>query len=80
MLLSLKKERNEQENQLVAARGELNLLLSLPADARPELLLDESMLKQLDLSQLSYADLMARMTGRPDLKLAYLYPCFAGEP
>lgn len=66
MLLSLKKERNEQENQLVAARGELNLLLSLPADARPELLLDESMLKQLDLSQLSYADLMARMTGRPD--------------
>ena len=38
MLLSLKKERNEQENQLVAARGELNLLLSLPADARPELL------------------------------------------
>ena len=72
MLLSLKKERNEQENQLVAARGELNLLLSLPADARPELLLDESMLKQLDLSQLSYADLMARMTGRPDLKLAVL--------
>ena len=42
MLLSLKKERNEQENQLVAARGELNLLLSLPADARPELLLDET--------------------------------------
>src|SRR5699024_4529789 len=73
MLLSLKKERNEQENQLVAARGELNLLLSLPADARPELLLDESMLKQLDLSQLSYADLMARMTGRPDLKLARAY-------
>ena len=73
MLLSLKKERNEQENQLVAARGELNLLLSLPADARPELLLDESMLKQLDLSQLSYADLMARMTGRPDLKLARTY-------
>ena len=70
---SQKKERNEQENQLVAARGELNLLLSLPADARPELLLDESMLKQLDLSQLSYADLMARMTGRPDLKLARTY-------
>ena len=68
MLLSLK-----QENQLVAARGELNLLLSLPADARPELLLDESMLKQLDLSQLSYADLMARMTGRPDLKLVRTY-------
>ena len=62
-----------RENQLVAARGELNLLLSLPADARPELLLDESMLKQLDLSQLSYADLMARMTGRPDLKLARTY-------
>ena len=70
MLLSLKKERNEQEYQLVAARGELNLLLSHPADARPELLLDESMLKQLDLSQLSYADLMARITGRPDLNLA----------
>ena len=31
------------------------------------------MLKQLDLSQLSYADLMARMTGRPDLKLARTY-------
>lgn len=70
MLLSLKKERNEQQNNLVAMRGELNLLLCLPADAQPDPVLDEDILKQLDLSQLSYADLSAKMFERPDLKIA----------
>ncbi len=70
MLLSLKKERNEQQNNLAAMRGELNLLLCLPADAQPDPVLDEDILKQLDLSQLSYADLSAKMSERPDLKMA----------
>lgn len=70
MLLSLNKEKNEQENNLATSRGELNLLLNLPTTAQPELLLDENMLKQLDLSHVPYADLTARMSERPDLKIA----------
>ncbi len=40
-------------------RGELNVLLNLPGDTMVELSLDEEVLKQLDLSQLSFADLKA---------------------
>ena len=35
-----------------------------------ELSLDEEVLKQLDLSQLSFADLKAMVNERPDLKIA----------
>lgn len=70
MLLSLKKERNEQENNLATSRGELNLLLNLPTTRQSELILDENILKQLDLSHIPYADLTAKMSERPDLKMA----------
>ncbi|MCL0184757.1 hypothetical protein M2T59_31575, partial [Klebsiella pneumoniae] len=59
MLFSLKKEKNERENELLTLRGELNVLLNLPGDTMVELSLDEEVLKQLDLSQLSFADLKA---------------------
>lgn len=70
MLLSLKKERNEKENELTVSRGELNLLLRLPADVRPELLLDEGIVERLDLTGVSYTGLATRMSERPDLKMA----------
>lgn len=70
MLFSLKKEKNEQENNLLTTRGELNLLLNLPGDAQVQLSLDEEVLQQLDLSQLSFADLKAIINERPDQKIA----------
>ena len=70
MLFSLKKEKNERENELLTLRGELNVLLNLPGDTMVELSLDEEVLKQLDLSQLSFADLKAMVNERPDLKIA----------
>ena len=70
MLFSLKKEKNERENELLTLRGELNVLLNLPGDTVIKLSLDEEVLKQLDLSQLSFADLKAMVNERPDLKIA----------
>ena len=43
---------------------------SLLRDTMVELSLDEEVLKQLDLSQLSFADLKAMVNERPDLKIA----------
>ena len=70
MLFSLKKEKNERENDLLTTRGELNLLLNLPEDTQVQLSLDEEGLQQLDLSQLSFADLKAIINERPDQKIA----------
>ena len=69
MLFSLRKEKNERENDLLTTRGELNLLLNLPEDTQVQLSLDEEVLQQLDLSQLSFADLKA-INERPDQKIA----------
>ena len=70
MLFSLKKEKNERESDLLTTRGELNLLLNLPEDTQVQLSLDEEVLQQLDLSQLSFADLKAIINERPDQKIA----------
>ena len=70
MLFSLRKEKNERENDLLTTRGELNLLLNLPEDTQVQLSLDEEVLQQLDLSQLSFADLQAIINERPDQKIA----------
>ena len=70
MLFSLKKEKNERENDLLTTRGELNLLLNLTEDTQVQLSLDEEVLQQLDLSQLSFADLKAIINERPDQKIA----------
>ncbi len=70
MLFSLRKEKNERENDLLTTRGELNLLLNLPEDTQVQLSLDEEVLQQLDLSQLSFADLEAIINERPDQKIA----------
>lgn len=70
MLFSLRKEKNERENDLLTTRGELNLLLNLPEDTQVQLSLDEEVLQQLDLSQLSFADLKAIINERSDQKIA----------
>ena len=70
MLFSLRKEKNERENDLLTTRGELNLLLNLPEDTQVQLSLDEEVLQQLDLSQLSFADLKAIINERPDQNIA----------
>lgn len=70
MLFSLRKEKNERENDLLTTRGELNLLLNLPEDTQVQLSLDEEVLQKLDLSQLSFADLKAIINERPDQKIA----------
>ena len=70
MLFSLKKEKNERESDLLTTRGELNLLLNLPEDTQVQRSLDEEVLQQLDLSQLSFADLKAIINERPDQKIA----------
>ena len=70
MLFSLRKEKNQRENDLLTTRGELNLLLNLPEDTQVQLSLDEEVLQQLDLSQLSFADLKAIINERPDQKIA----------
>ena len=69
LLFSLKKEKNGQENDLLTRRGELNLLLNLPGDQPLTPVLDEEVLRQIDLSHLSFADLKSIILERPDLKV-----------
>ena len=71
ILLSLRKEKNEQENNLVNLRGELNLLLSLPAGQDIDLLLDDDILKQVDTAAVPFADMDNMLSVRPDLKMAH---------
>ena len=69
-LLSLRKERQEAERQLVEMRGRLNLLLGAPAGQDRELVLDESILEKADLSAVSFADLGTMLDSRPDVRAA----------
>lgn len=69
-LLSLRKERQEAERQLVEMRGRLNLLLGAPAGHDRELVLDESILEKVDLSAVSFADLGTMLDSRPDVRAA----------
>lgn len=71
LLLSLRKERNDVENDLVGRQGELNLLLNIPAGQKTSLLLDDvGVLKQINLSTISFAEMSDMLAMRPDLKVA----------
>lgn len=71
LLLSLRKERNDVENNLVDRQGELNLLLNIPAGQKTSLLLDDvGVLKQINLSTISFAEMSGMLAMRPDLKVA----------
>ena len=71
LLLSLRKEKNELENNLIGLYGELNLLLSLPAGQEVTLLLDDEILKQVDAATVSFTDMSRMLSVRPDLKMAH---------
>lgn len=72
LLLSLRKERNDVENDLVGRQGELNLLLNIPAGQKTSLLLDDvGVLKQINLSTISFAEMSGMLAMRPDLKVAH---------
>ena len=71
LLLSLRKEKNELENNLVGLHGELNLLLSLPTGLEVTLLLDDEILKQVDAATVSFTDMSRMLSIRPDLKMAH---------
>lgn len=70
LLLSLKKEKTDMENDLVKQRGELSLLLNLPVEQDIELLFDDTVLKQLNLSMLPFPEMNEMLSSRPDLKIA----------
>ena len=70
LLLSLRKEKNELENNLIGLHGELNLLLSLPTGQEVTLLLDDEILKQVDAATVSFTDMSRMLSVRPDLKMA----------
>lgn len=71
LLLSLRKEKNELENNLVNLHGELNLLLNLPTGQEIKLLLDDDILKQVDSTTVSFTDMSNMLSVRPDLKMAH---------
>ena len=71
LLLSLRKEKNELENNLIGLYGELNLLLSLPTGQEVTLLLDDEILKQVDAATVSFTDMSRMLSVRPDLKMAH---------
>ena len=71
LLLSLRKEKNELENNLIGLHGELNLLLSLPTGQEVTLLLDDEILKQVDAATVSFTDMSRMLSVRPDLKMAH---------
>ena len=70
LLLSLQQERNDLSNELVTLQGDLRLLLGLKSSELLEPLFDESVLEHIDLDKLPFAELSARLSIRPDQKLA----------
>lgn len=71
LLLSLRKERNELENERIDRKAELNLLLNFPAGQEINLLLDDAVLKQINLNAISFTDMSNMLAVRPDLKMAH---------
>lgn len=70
LLLALRQEQDDLINQTTALSGELRLLLGINDQTQVEPVIDESALDRIDLSYISFADLLARLPERPDLKIA----------
>ena len=70
LLLALRQEQGDLINQTTALSGELRLLLGINDQTQVEPVIDESALDRIDLSYISFADLLARLPERPDLKIA----------
>lgn len=70
LLLALRQEQGDLINQTTVLSGELRLLLGINDQTQVEPVIDESALDRIDLSDISFADLLARLPERPDLKIA----------
>lgn len=70
LLLSLQQERNETSNQFISLQGDMKLLLGLNVTETFEPVLDESVLKQIDITSIPFIELNNRLAERPDLKMA----------
>lgn len=70
LLLALRQEQGNLINQTTALSGELRLLLGINDQTQVEPVIDESALDRIDLSDISFTDLLARLPERPDLKIA----------
>lgn len=70
LVLALRQEQGDLINQTTALSGELRLLLGINDQTQVEPVIDESALDRIDLSDISFTDLLARLPERPDLKIA----------
>lgn len=71
LLLSLRKEKNDMENTVMDLQNELCLLLNLPAGKNIDIVMDAEVLKQIDLSTISFDELNNALCFRPDMKMAH---------
>lgn len=71
LLLSLRKEKSEQENKLANLQGKLNLLMNYPAGQKITVSLDDQVLKQVKSSSVTFEELSKILILRPDLKIAH---------
>lgn len=69
-LMTLKKEKNSIENQLISDRQELNMFLGLPVSILIIPDINEQALANLKLRTIDYKEIDSLLTERSDLKLA----------
>lgn len=68
MVLSLMKEKKEQEDLLREAQGKLCTLLHIPAGTPIKAVIDETFIDNADITALSYYSLKSKLTNRPDIE------------
>lgn len=70
LLLALRQEQGDLNNQMTSLSGEVRLLLGIDGQTQLEPVIDETTPDRVDLSNISFADLLAHLPERPDIKLA----------
>lgn len=70
LLLSLQKELNELDNQIISLQETVKLLIGLKGEVTFFPLLDEKMFRTISLDEISFAQLLESVYGRPDIQLA----------
>lgn len=70
LLLSLQKDKNELNSQIIDLQATVKLLMGIPADQPLVPFLNESFLPSVDLKRIPFSDLLEFMQVRPDIKLA----------
>lgn len=70
LLLSLQKEQNELDNQIISLQEAVKLLIGLKGEVTFSPLLDEKMFQAISLDKISFAQLLESVHRRPDIQLA----------